>query len=525
MNKRTLFTAIGLIFVGIVIGVVALTGLQFTDISSAQERKTSAAIGNATYAPTPSMSWLKSMNQAFIDVANIVKPTVVSIDVSAKASNVRVPNDRFHNFEGEGGQGGEEGDNEGDLFRFFFRPPGRLNDMPIRGSGSGVIISADGYVMTNHHVVKDAAEKGTITVILEDKREYKAKFIGSDPLTDIAVVKIEAQDLPVVAFGNSDSVQVGEWVLAVGNPFSLASTVTAGIVSAIGRNIGIIGDSYGVESFIQTDAAVNPGNSGGALVNVEGRLVGINTAIATRNGGYQGYSFAVPVNIAKSVAEDLIKYGKIARGYIGVQIKPVDATSAKALGLPKPEGAWVQQLVKGGAAEGAGIKEGDVILSVDGRKVTAPNDLQAYIARKHASDEVVVKVWRDGKERDIRVTLKPRDDDKQIVSNSTPEPKDSAPLKLKELGLDVKDLSDSDKKRYEVDYGVRVSDLQAFGQAATRGVMKGDVILEVNGNKIQSVADFKSAIAKVKNGEAALLRIRRADKSTQFVAIEMGKND
>lgn len=525
MNKRTLFTAIGLIFVGIVIGVVALTELQFTGISSAQERKTSAAIGNATYAPTPSMSWLKSMNQAFIDVANIVKPTVVSIDVSAKANNVRVPNDRFHNFEGEGGQGGEEGENEGDLFKFFFRPPGGLNDMPIRGSGSGVIISADGYVMTNHHVVKDAAEKGTITVILEDKREYKAKFIGSDPLTDIAVVKIEAQDLPVVAFGNSDSVQVGEWVLAVGNPFSLASTVTAGIVSAIGRNIGIIGDSYGVESFIQTDAAVNPGNSGGALVNVEGRLVGINTAIATRNGGYQGYSFAVPVNIAKSVAEDLIKYGKIARGYIGVQIKPVDATSAKALGLPKPEGAWVQQLVKGGAAEGAGIKEGDVILSVDGRKVAAPNDLQAYIARKHASDEVVVKVWRDGKERDIRVTLKPRDDDKQIVSNSTPEPKDSAPLKLKELGLDVKDLSDSDKKRYEVDYGVRVSDLQAFGQAATRGVMKGDVILEVNSDKIQSVADFKSAIAKVKNGEAALLRIRRADKSTQFVAIEMGKND
>jgi serine protease Do len=521
MNKKTLFTAIGLIFVGIVIGVIALTGLQFTGIGSAQERKASVAIGNATYTPTPAMTWLKSMNQAFIDVANIVKPTVVSIDVSAKASTARVPNDRFHNFEGE--DGNEE--KEGDLFKFFFRPPGGLNEMPIRGSGSGVIISADGYIITNHHVVKDAAEKGTITVILDDKREYKAKFIGSDPLTDIAVVKIDAQDLPTIAFGNSDSVQVGEWVLAVGNPFSLASTVTAGIVSAIGRNIGIIGDSYGVESFIQTDAAVNPGNSGGALVNIEGRLVGINTAIATRNGGYQGYSFAVPVNIAKAVAEDLIKYGKISRGYIGVQIKPVDATAAKALGLPKPEGAWVQQLVKGGAAEGAGIKEGDVIISVDGRKVSAPNDLQAYIARKHAGDEVVVKVWRDGKERDIRVTLKPRDDDKQLVSNSTPEPKDSAPLKLKELGLDVKDLTEADKKRYEVDYGVRVSDLQPFGQAATRGIMKGDVILEVNNEKVYSVSDFKSAIAKIKNGEAALLRIRRADKSTQFVAIELGKND
>lgn len=516
MNKKTLFTAIGLIFIGIVIGVVALTGLQFTGIGSAQERK-SASIGNATYTPTPAMTWLKSMNQAFIDVASIVKPTVVSIDVSAKTSTARIPNDRFHNFEDE--------EKEGDLFRFFFRPPGGLNEMPIRGSGSGVIISADGYIITNHHVVKDAAEKGTITVILEDKREYKAKFIGSDPLTDIAVIKIDAQDLPPIAFANSDSVQVGEWVLAVGNPFSLASTVTAGIVSAIGRNIGIIGDSYGVESFIQTDAAVNPGNSGGALVNIDGKLVGINTAIATRNGGYQGYSFAVPSNIAKAVAEDLIKYGKISRGYIGVQIKPVDATAAKALGLPKPEGAWVQQLVKGGAAEGAGIKEGDVIVSVDGRKVSAPNDLQAYIARKHAGDEVVVRVWRDGKERDIRVTLKPRTDEKQLVSNPAPEAQDSAPLKLKELGLDVKDLTDSDKRRYEVDYGVRVSDLQPFGQAATRGIMKGDVILEVNGEKVYSVSDFKSAIAKIKQGEAALFRIRRADKSTQFVAIEMGKTD
>jgi len=516
MNKKTLFTAIGLIFIGIVIGVVALTGLQFTGIGSAQERK-SASIGNATYTPTPAMTWLKSMNQAFIDVASIVKPTVVSIDVSAKTSTARIPNDRFHNFEDE--------EKEGDLFRFFFRPPGGLNEMPIRGSGSGVIISADGYIITNHHVVKDAAEKGTITVILEDKREYKAKFVGSDPLTDIAVIKIDAQDLPPIAFANSDSVQVGEWVLAVGNPFSLASTVTAGIVSAIGRNIGIIGDSYGVESFIQTDAAVNPGNSGGALVNIDGKLVGINTAIATRNGGYQGYSFAVPSNIAKAVAEDLIKYGKISRGYIGVQIKPVDATAAKALGLPKPEGAWVQQLVKGGAAEGAGIKEGDVIVSVDGRKVSAPNDLQAYIARKHAGDEVVVRVWRDGKERDIRVTLKPRTDEKQLVSNPAPEAQDSAPLKLKELGLDVKDLTDSDKRRYEVDYGVRVSDLQPFGQAATRGIMKGDVILEVNGEKVYSVSDFKSAIAKIKQGEAALFRIRRADKSTQFVAIELGKND
>ncbi|MCS6988329.1 MAG: Do family serine endopeptidase [Chloroherpetonaceae bacterium] len=520
MNKKTLFTAIGLIFIGVVIGVVAITGLQVTGVGAAQTRKEPLSIGNATYSPTPAMTWLKSMNQAFIDIANIAKPTVVSIDISAKPARLRAPKDRFHDFDGE-----EDG-NEGDLFRFFFRPPGGELP-PIRGSGSGVIISSDGYIITNHHVVKDAAEKGTITVILDDKREFKAKFVGSDPLTDIAVVKIEAQDLPVIAFGNSDSVQVGEWVFAVGNPFSLASTVTAGIVSAVGRNIGIIGDSYGVESFIQTDAAVNPGNSGGALVNAEGKLVGINTAIATRNGGYQGYSFAVPSNIAKVVAEDLIKYGKISRGYIGVQIKPVDATAAKALGLSKPEGAWVQQLVKGGAAESAGIKEGDVILSIDGRKVSAPNDLQAYVARKHAGDEVTLKVWRDGREREIRVRLKPRAEDEQLaVSNgSKPDDEDVAPARLKELGLDVKELTESDKKRYEVDYGVRVSSVQPFGQAESRGIVAGDVIMEVNGEKVRSVSEFKALLGKIKSGEAALFRIRRADKSTQFVAVEIGKND
>lgn len=520
MNKKTLFTAIGLIFIGVVIGVVAITGLQGTGVGAAQTRQESVSIGNATYSPTPAMTWLKTMNQAFIDVANIVKPTVVSIDISAKPVRLRAPKDRFHDFEED------EENKEGDLFRFFFRPPGGELP-PVRGSGSGVIISSDGYIITNHHVVKDAAEKGTITVILDDKREFKAKFIGSDPLTDIAVVKIDAQDLPVIAFGNSDSVQVGEWVFAVGNPFSLASTVTAGIVSAMGRNIGIIGDSYGVESFIQTDAAVNPGNSGGALVNLEGKLIGINTAIATRNGGYQGYSFAVPVNIAKAVAEDLIKYGKISRGYIGVQIKPVDATAAKALGLPKPEGAWVQQLVKGGAAESAGIKEGDVILSVDGRKVAAPNDLQAYIARKHAGDEVTLKIWRDGKERETRVKLKPRaDEETLVVSNAPKSPSDDlAPLRLKELGMDVKELTESDKKRYEVDYGVRVSSVQPFGQAESRGIVAGDVIMELNGEKVRSVSEFKSLLGKVKSGEAALFRIRRADKSTQFVAVEIGKND
>ncbi len=505
MNRNTLLTAIGLIFIGIIVGVVGITGLQMTDkVSAQQSAERVVALGNPTYTPKESMQMMKAINQAFIDVASVAKPAVVSINVEASA---RTLSDKP-----EG-----EGDAPDDMFHFFFRQQPRGN-FPMRGSGSGVIITPDGYIITNHHVINPATNNGIIKVVLDDKREFRAKLVGSDPLTDIAVIKIEAKDLPVMPFGDSDNVQIGEWVLAIGNPFQLTSTVTAGIISAIGRgNLRVIEGSYSVENFIQTDAAINPGNSGGALVNIEGKLIGINTAIATRSGGYQGYGFAVPINLAKSVAEDLIKFGKVLRGYIGVQIQSIDATAAKALKLPKPEGAWVQSLVPDGAAKAAGIQEGDVIIAIDGKPVKETNDLQAYVARKHPGDKVVLKIWRDGKERDITVTLKARDEKTELAAKE-PEPEPS-----KQLGLEVKDLTEADKKRYEVDYGVRVSSVQPFGQASERGIVKDDVILEVNKQKINSVKDFKEALAKVKEGEAILLRIRRRDKTTAFVAIEMGK--
>ncbi len=503
MNRNTLLTAIGLIFIGIIIGVITVTGLQVTSKVEAQQTRT-VALGNPTYTPKESMQAMKAINQAFIDVASVAKPAVVSIYVEAPARPL-----------GDKSEG--ESDLPDDMFHFFFRQQPR-GCIPMRGSGSGVIITADGYIVTNHHVINPATNNGVIKVVLDDKREFRAKLVGSDPLTDIAVVKIDAKDLPMIPLGDSDEVQIGEWVIAVGNPFQLTSTVTAGIVSATGRgNLRVIEGSYSVENFIQTDAAINPGNSGGALVNIEGRLIGINTAIATRNGGYQGYGFAVPINLAKSVAEDLIKYGKVLRGYIGVQIQSIDATTAKALKLPKPEGAWVQTLVPDGAAKEAGIQEGDVIIAVDGKPVKETNDLQAYVARKHPGDKVVVRVWRDGKEKDITVTLKARDEKSELVTRE-PEPEPA-----KQLGLEVKELTEADKKRYEVDYGVRVSSVEPFGQASERGIVKDDVILEVNKQKVNSVKEFKEAIAQVKEGEAILLRIRRRDKSTAFIAIEMGK--
>ena len=282
-----------------------------------------------------------------------------------------------------------------------------------RGSGSGIIISDDGYIVTNNHVVENATK---VTVGMSDKRTFEAKVIGTDPLTDLAVIKIDAKDLPTAYLGNSDDLKVGQWVMAIGNPLALSSTVTAGIVSAIGRGqLGLIKDSYGVENFIQTDAAINPGNSGGALVDLSGAVIGVNSAIAAGNtGNYIGYGFAIPINLVKSVAKDLIAHGKISRGYIGVNIGEVDDAMAKSLGLDKPKGIIVQGIVDGGAASKADIKEGDVILKVDGREVNQPNQLQGYIASKSAGTTVKLTLFRDGKEIEREVTLKARDADIKV---------------------------------------------------------------------------------------------------------------
>ncbi|WP_297100297.1 trypsin-like peptidase domain-containing protein, partial [uncultured Draconibacterium sp.] len=272
-----------------------------------------------------------------------------------------------------------------------------------QGFGSGVIMSDDGFIITNNHVIEDAQE---IKVILNDKREFDARLVGTDPSTDIALLKIEANDLPYLTYGNSDNLKLGEWVLAVGNPFNLTSTVTAGIISSQGRNLGINQDQYRIESFIQTDAAVNPGNSGGALVNQQGNLVGINTAIASRTGSYTGYSFAVPVSIVKKVVKDLKEFGEVQRALLGVNIGDVNAEIAEELNLDKVEGVYIGGVVANGAANEAGIKEEDVIISVDGDKVKTAAELQEKVSQYRPGDNVDIVVIRDNEKKQFTVTLR-----------------------------------------------------------------------------------------------------------------------
>ena len=319
----------------------------------------------------------------FTEIANDVVPVVVSIYSTKIVSSSdflekNIVDEELREFFGEK--------------YYSFPVPGEFTQ---KGSGSGIIVSPTGFILTNLHVIENAE---TITVELTDNQTFDAKLIGADPLTELAVIKVEATNLQAANLGNSDSLKIGEWVLTIGNPLELNSTVTAGIVSAIGREIDIIDDNFGVENFIQTDAVINPGNSGGALVDLHGSLVGINTAIATNgfSSSYIGYGFAIPVNLVKSVANDLIENGEVSRGYIGVRIEAVSDATARAVGLDKPEGILIQDVVKDGAAAEKDIKAGDIILKVDGRSVNQPNELQSYIAQKRAGDTIKLLIYRDG---------------------------------------------------------------------------------------------------------------------------------
>jgi Do/DeqQ family serine protease len=288
------------------------------------------------------------------------------------------------------------------FYQFFFGRPQQQPMQQAQATGSGVILSEDGYIVTNNHVIQQANE---IEVVLNDKRAFTAELIGTDPNTDIALLKIDAKGLPTLEMGNSDDLKVGEWVLAVGNPFNLTSTVTAGIVSAKARNINILDAEMKIESFIQTDAAVNPGNSGGALVNTRGELVGINTAIASQTGSYAGYAFAVPTSIVQKVVADLRQFGSVQRALLGIRMLDITSEVQQYYRLNTLEGVYIAEVVSGGAAEKGGVEEGDVITAVDGLKVNSSSELQEKIARKNPGDEVTLTVLRDNKRIDLRVTL------------------------------------------------------------------------------------------------------------------------
>lgn len=370
---------------------------------------------------------------------------------------------------------------------FFDEFFGLRNQQPqlAQGFGSGVIISENGYIVTNNHVIEDAQN---IKVILNDKREFEAKLVGTDPSTDIALLKIDAKDLSFLTYGDSNALKLGEWVLAVGNPFNLTSTVTAGIVSSLGRNLRINEDQYSIESFIQTDAAVNPGNSGGALVNQQGNLVGINTAIASRTGSYAGYSFAVPVTIVKKVVNDLKEYGEVQRALLGVNISDVNADKAKELKLEKVEGVYIGGVPENGAAKQAGIKEGDVIIQIDGEPIKNTAELQEKISQYRPGDNVKVVVIRDTEKKQFTVTLRNKQGDTQIVRND-----DSA------FGAEFEAVSEKEKEKLEINSGIKITKLDN-GKLKNSGMKEGFIITHVNKKPIYEVKDFKRETGNSRGG-------------------------
>ena len=368
------------------------------------------------------------------------------------------------------------------------------------GTGSGIIISENGYILTNYHVVQGAQG---LRVVLYDKREFTARLVGADPTTDIALIKVDAKDLPVAVIGNSDSLQIGEWVMAVGNPLNFTSTVTAGIISAFGRDIRIINEQYRIENFIQTDAVINPGNSGGALVNLNGEVIGINTAIATRTGLYQGYGFAIPINLARKVADDLLLYGRVRRGFLGVSIENVTDALAKGVGLPRPMGALVQGVQPGYPAQQAGIRQGDIIIGVEGQQVMSVNDLQVKIARHHPGDKVRLTIWRDGKPIEITVTL----GEAPLQENVEVPEKKLQPIKFKNLGMVLKDISEEERRSLGLSSGVLIEKVYPDSPADAGRVFTGEVLLSVNDKPIRSVQEFEELLSRAKPGSVLKLRL------------------
>jgi Do/DeqQ family serine protease len=465
------------LFVGVVI--ISLATNLTTNYFAKNQSENSVFQGNQTpvsYAKFASAS--KAFDTDFTVAAELSIHAVVHVKTKTP-----VQVQQFGN--GFGGGFNDE------IFEYFFGPQQRQapkqSDIPMReGSGSGVIISTDGYIVTNNHVVDKSKE---IEVTLNDKRTFKAKVIGADPNTDLALIKIEAENLPVILFGNSDSLKVGEWVLAVGNPFNLTSTVTAGIVSAKARDINIIESKMKIESFIQTDAAVNPGNSGGALVNTRGELVGINTAIASQTGSYAGYAFAIPVSIVQKVVSDMRQFGAVQRAVLGVEMGNIDEKLAKEKKLKTMEGAYVSDIVENSAAEKAGIKKEDVIIKINDVNIKSAAELQEQIGRYSPGDKISVTVLRDNKEITMNAELKNRQGNTKVVSSD---------LKIDMLGAEFKEINSKLKNQFQLDYGIEVKSVSK-GKFQQAGIKPGFVIVKINNLPIRNEDDIETALNDAMN--------------------------
>ncbi|TAE29905.1 MAG: PDZ domain-containing protein [Candidatus Kapaibacterium sp.] len=534
MKNKPMLAAVVLVAIGVVLGAGLVSFFGEEGISSAfAQVKQRIELGSGQ-PPVKVEPAAAALNNAFVAVSKAVNPSVVTVAVvtERKADPRMKQFEDFFGFRFGPGQGGRGGNGQGGGRGGNGQGSEEDDDAPFRsqGSGSGVILTQDGYIVTNNHVIEDAKE---ITITTFDRHELKAKLIGRDELTDLALIKVEMK--PGVSFkpafiGNSDESNTGEWVVAVGNPFgTLQSTITSGIISAKGRGLSGRG-GYNVENYIQTDAAINPGNSGGGLFNLEGKLIGINTAIATHTGTFQGYGFAIPSNLMRSVVEDLIDDGKINRGYIGVNITSVDEATAKAVGLDKVTGVMVQNVLKKSAGEAAGLQTGDVILEVDGATVTSSNELQSIVSMRRAGDVVALSILRDGKRIIKNVTLKARED-KDDVAVATPgslpngeeSRNNNAPVKFDNLGITVEALSGEQRKSLDVENGVVVSKVVPYSEASKVGLRTGAIILKADKQAITSTKQLRD-ILSAKKGQAVLLQVKDG-ATTRLVGMEVPRQD
>jgi serine protease Do len=516
-----LLLAVGLVIVGLLGGILAMLVLtpdrgssagsipvvervQLGGTPSSVSIQGDSAVALGSFDPV-------SLNTYFRRVAEEVTPAVVFIQVESR---------------GQAEVGGEWFHGDRDTRRRFFR-----ERFPRQSVGSGVVISDQGHIVTNLHVI-DGSER--IMVTLADKRQFEAAVVGTDSSTDIAVLKVDGTaGLPVVVLGDSDRLNVGDWVLAVGNPFRLTSTVTAGIVSALGRQVNIINDDFRIEDFIQTDAAINPGNSGGALVNLQGELVGINTAIATESGSYEGYGFAVPVSLMERVVSDIIAYGEVRRGFLGVGIGDVDARVATRIGLARIGGVFVNEVTPGGAADRAGVRNGDVVLSVAGRAVNAPNELQSVIARYRPGEQVGLEIWRSGNLVNVDIELLGRETPAyerwfaELGRDSAPPAMpdldsgaQSESFNLERFGIGLRELTERDRRAFDVQHGAYVAYTISGRPAASGGLPRDAVILGVDYESVYSAEDAIAQLHLASDaGEAALVQVKRRDGLVAFYEI------
>lgn len=527
-KKDLLLTGLLLLLIGATAGTLFALYTYNDDLAPLAEVKTTEITKNDS--PLITEEALAGMDTRFLfrRIAEEVTPTVVFIEALIPVEE-SMPDDGNHEFSPEDEEGSDE--EGGSIWD-------RILPRRARTVGSGVLITTDGYILTNYHVIEGAVRKG-LRVVLNDKREYIANVVGYDPSTDLAVIKIDEDNLPAVTVGDSETVNVGEWVMAIGNPFRLRSTVTAGIVSALSRDVQIINDRMRVESFIQTDAAINKGNSGGALVNTSGQLIGINTAIASQTGAYQGYGFAVPSNLAIKVAKDIIEYGEVRRALLGVTITAVDYTRAVEKGMESVRGVEIMSISDGGAADRSGLRSGDVVLKVNGKEVNESNELQQYVAVLRPGETVDLQVLREGEVFDKTVTLNAYEPEEIPEIAAADEP-----LQLEEIPddnnqTDSGEGAEAPSEETSFDSGftvtkenrftqngntrteIRVSEVDRYSEAWNRGLRSGFTIISISREKVEDLGQLEELMRRnLEQNGSVLLGIKDQDNALGFIELK-----